>query len=148
MVQPQVDWKAGGAVWAQLFATAEVRYAIPQDLLMRIAYQECSWRPEVINCTVVSPAGARGMMQLMPQYFPDAGKSIVNDINIAGQLLANLYRRFSDWQLAVAAYNWGQGNVHHAIVTEGEPTLADLPPETVKYVTQVFGDVPIEGALV
>jgi len=87
-------------------------------------------------------------MQLLPKYFPNAGKSVVLDISNAAQLLANLHERFKDWQLAVAAYNWGQGNVHHEIVTDGTPKLADMPKETQNYVRAVFEDVPIAGVLV
>ena len=132
-----------------LLNQAETHYGIPPDLLARIAYQECSWRNEVIDGTVKSPAGAVGMMQLMPQFFPNAGQSIVNDISMAAQLLRNLYVRFQDWTVAVAAYNWGGGNVHKRYVEDDNNyRLGNYPPETQKYVTQVFGDVPMQGALV
>ena len=141
------SWLAAGANYLPMLNAAEDSYGIPRNLLARIAYQESSWRREVINGTVKSPAGAVGLMQLLPKYFPDAGRSIVLDINTAARLLSALYHRFHDWQLAVAAYNWGGGNVHHEIATDGKPTLADMPKETQNYVVDVFKDVPINGFL-
>ena len=142
------NWLTGGLDWLPLLNGAEDTYGIPRNLLARMAFQECSWRPEVINCTVKSPAGAVGMMQLMPKYFPNAGVSIANDIHLAAGLLAALHARFGDWQLAVAAYNWGGGNVHHEMAADGVPELADMPLETQRYVKDVFADVPIAGVLV
>ena len=142
-----MSWLDGGKPWLSLLNGAEDHYGIPRNLLTRIAYQECSWRPEVINGTVKSSVGAVGMMQLMPQFFPGAGVSIAADISTAAGLLANLYQRFHDWQLAVAAYNWGGGNVHQEGVKDGGYELADMPAETQNYVRKVFADVPMQGAL-
>jgi membrane-bound lytic murein transglycosylase D len=59
--------------------------------------------------------------------------------------LQRLYTMFGDWQLALAAYNWGEGNVQKAIKKNqslGKPTdfesLADLmPAETRNYVPKL-----------
>ena len=142
------SWLVAGLEWLPLLNGAEDTYGIPRNLLARIAYQECSWRPDVINGTVKSSAGAVGMMQLMPQYFPNAGASVANDIHLAAGALSAWYKRFGDWQLAVAAYNWGGGNVHHEMAADGVPELADMPVETQNYVRHVFQDVPIPGVLV
>jgi soluble lytic murein transglycosylase-like protein len=137
------DWKAGGEAYLPALADAEIRFGIPTDLLARVAFQECSWRPEVISGAVKSPAGAVGMMQLMPQFFPGAGVSWETDILTAAQYLCELHHEFSDWQLAVAAYNFGPGNVRK--YEDGE--LQVLPLETTNYVEQVFTDVPMDGAI-
>lgn len=139
-------WLVAGDAYLSLINGVEDAYFIPRNLLARVAYQECSWRPEVISGAIKSPAGAVGMFQLLPKYFPGAGQSIVADANTAGQLLTNLYLRFKDWTLALAAYNWGGGNVHHEMVTvDGVGnviTLEDLPTETANYVRAVCADVP------
>jgi membrane-bound lytic murein transglycosylase D len=63
--------------------------------------------------------------------------------------LVSLYTRFGDWQVAIAAYNWGGGNVHHEYVAAANTyILADMPAETQNYVKQIVGDVPVPGALV
>lgn len=138
-----VNWKTGGEPYLPTIAAAEDSYAIPTDLLARIAYQECSWRSGVIDGTIKSPAGAVGMMQLMPQFFPNAGENWTADLLTAAQYLARLHSEFNDWQLAVAAYNWGPGNV---VKYRTDPSMG-LPPETSDYVLDVFSDVPVSGAI-
>lgn len=144
-----MDWLTGADPYLSLLHGAETTFSLPTNLLVRVAFQECSWRAEVINCTIKSRVGAVGMFQLMPEYFPNAGLSVAADASTAAQLLANLYACFHDWQLAVASYDWGEGNVHHELVTDGgTPRLDHMPLETQRYVQQVFADVPIPGVLV
>lgn len=135
-----VNWKDGGEQYLPTIAQDEIAFGIPTDLLARIAYQECSWRPEVIYGQIKSPAGAVGMFQLMPQFFPNAGRSWEDDSVTAGDYLTQLYREFKDWQMAVAAYDWGPGNLRKY------PGIA-MPLETKNYVVSVFTDVPVEGSL-
>lgn len=138
-----------GPEWMPTLNATEVKYGIPHDLLGRIAYQESHFRPDIISGATRSAAGAVGIMQLLPQYFPGAGDNPANDIERAGQFLGSLYRRFGDWQVAVAAYNWGGGNVHHEFTVDADTyVLADMPKETRNYVTQIAADVPIPGVLV
>jgi soluble lytic murein transglycosylase-like protein len=147
-------WKSGGDQWLPLLAAAEVKCRIPTDLLARIAFQECSWRPGVILGVIPSSVGALGLMQLMPQFYesvrvarPFTTEATIAQIAEAAEFLASLWRRFNDWQEAVAAYNWGAGNEHHSYVEHGSYILADMPPQTQSYVKNVFTDVPIQGAL-
>lgn len=135
------------ALWLPTLAKAEIRHGIPTDLLARIAFQESSFRAGVISGAIKSKPGAVGIMQLMPQFFPGAGVDPVKDIDAAATFLVGLYRRFRDWQEAVAAYNWGAGNEHHAYVEHGAYRLCDMPTETQNYVRKVFADVPLAGAL-
>lgn len=140
-----VDWRSvgEGPTYVPILNTTEAQYGIPPDLLARIAYQESHFRSDIIDGTTTSPAGAVGIMQLMPQYFPGAGENPMDDIATAGQYLAKLYQEFGDWQLAVAAYNDGPGNVKAYLA--GTKTL---PLETQNYVAGVFADVPIQGSLI
>lgn len=140
-------WKAvqHGPVWVPVINATEVANSLPTDLLARIAYQESHFRPEIINGSKASSAGALGIMQLMPQYFatvqrptPFTTQDTVDQISEAGQLLAQLYRQFQNWTLAVAAYNWGAGNVNKFVAGNATP-----PSETVNYVSQILGDVPV-----
>jgi soluble lytic murein transglycosylase-like protein len=140
------DWKQGGEPYLPTLAGIEQTYSIPTDLLSRVAFQECSWRPEVIAGTVKSPVGAVGMFQLMPQFFSNAGISWQTDAVIAAKYLVDLHGQFDDdWQLAVAAYNWGPGNLRKWI--EAGSDHEKLPNETAAYITKVFGDVPIDGVI-
>ena len=137
-----MNWKSGGEAYLPYINQIEGEYGIPTDLLARIAYQECSWRSEVIFGPVTSSAGAVGMFQLMPHFFPQAGENWMNDCDTAAKYLVKLYNQFSDWQLAVAAYNWGPGNVHRHLEEGGV-----LPQETQNYIIQVFTDVPVRGSI-
>jgi soluble lytic murein transglycosylase-like protein len=135
-----------GPKWVPVINAAETSLGIPTDLLARIAYQESHFRPDIISGANVSSAGALGLMQMLPQYFasvrvptPFTDDDTAAQITEAGNLLASLYRQFSDWSLAVAAYNWGAGNVNNYLAGKGTA----LPDETATYVADVFGDVPM-----
>jgi hypothetical protein len=111
-----MNWKLQneGPKWVPVLNAAEDKYALPRDLLARQAFEESSYLSEIIDCTVVSTVGARGIMQLMPQFFPNAGKNPAIDIDTAASYMEHLLTRFGrDAQVALAAYNWGEGNVHH-----------------------------------
>ncbi len=129
-------------MWLPSLHAAEIRHGIPTNLLARLAFEESSFRSAVINGTVRSPVGAIGLMQLMPEFFKNAGRSTLDDIESAAELLANLYHRFHDWQTAVAAYNCGGGYMDE--VLKGEKTM---PVETRNYVAQIFADVPVPSSL-
>ena len=141
------QWKSLGAQYMPLLNAAEDKYGLPQDLLARMAFQESSFRPGVISGAIKSPVGAVGILQLMPRYFEGAGVSVTTDIDMAGEYLASLHRSFQDWQVAVAAYNWGPGNVTHQHTCTGRYCLDQMPAETQNYVRQIFTDVPLMGAL-
>lgn len=132
-----MNWKDAGAAYLPLLHATETHYGIPADLLARMAYQESRWRNDIITGAKVSPAGAVGIMQMLPQYFPDVDlTNPAQSIEAGGAYLKGLYNRFGTWELAVAAYNAGPGNVHKY---KGVPPFA----ETMAYVKDVFGDVPV-----
>lgn len=123
-----------------LFRPVEQQFGIPENLLARIGYQESRWRDDIVSGQLKSKAGATGIMQMEPQFFPNVDLTDpVASIETAGRYLSNLYHQFKDWKLAVAAYNAGPGNVRK---------YAGIPPfhETMDYVTQVFMDVPVQEA--
>lgn len=125
------------AQYAQLIADAEDRYAIPRDLLARLLYQESRYRQDIITGQVKSPVGALGIAQFMPATAAEMGIDPLNPaqaIDGAGRYLAKLYGRTGSWTEALAAYNWGIGNV----TRKG---LAVAPLETRNYFTQILADV-------
>jgi soluble lytic murein transglycosylase-like protein len=144
-----------GPKWIPALNAAEAARGIPTNLLARMAFQESSFRPGVISGVIPSDEGALGLMQLLPQFFksvcvpvPFTDDDTNAQITEAAAFLVSLYGRFGDWQEAVAAYNWGAGNEHHESIIDGGYVLADMPPQTQTYVREVFGDVPIPGALI
>lgn len=133
-----------GPVWVPVLNQTEVALGIPANLLARIAYQESSFRPDVIAGTNTSTAGALGLMQLMPQYFdtvqrpvPFSSQDTLDQIAQAGQLLVSDYRQLGNWTAAVAAYNAGAGAIGKVLAG-----TATLPAETAKYIQQVSADLP------
>jgi soluble lytic murein transglycosylase-like protein len=139
-------WKTGGELYLPSLAAAEAKYALPADLLARVAFEECSWRPEIIDYTVKSSTGAMGILQLEPRFFPGVGGGWKTDIPIGAAELERLHAHYADWQLAIAAYNWGEGDVDRWDAQGGG--FSKLPTQTQNYVTQVFGDVPVVGSVI
>ena len=114
---------------------------------------ELVWLAEVesgFDAQARSPAGASGMFQLMPATAKDFGLSLWprdqrNQPEVAAQAAARylrqLYERFGDWRLAVAAYNCGEGTVERSLqryrAKTYERVAAHLPAETQMYVPKV-----------
>lgn len=102
------------------------------DLAVRVAKQESGFRPDA-----VSRAGARGIMQLMPETARELGVDINDPMqNIRGgtRYLARQQRAFGSPELALAAYNAGPGRVREFLRTGRE-----LPRETQNYVQALTG---------
>lgn len=88
---------------------AAAKYAIPQDLFLRLIEQESGWNPRAI-----SHKGAIGLTQLMPDTARGLGVDPYDpEQNIYGgaRYLAQQYQTFRNWRLALAAYNAGPGAV-------------------------------------
>ncbi|HTW50810.1 MAG TPA: lytic transglycosylase domain-containing protein [Stellaceae bacterium] len=106
---------------------------VPVGLLTRLIWQESRFRADAI-----SPKGAQGIAQFMPETSANRGLSDPFDpemaIPKAAALLADLTRRFGNVGLAAAAYNAGTARV--AAWLDGS---AGLPTETQSYVLAVTG---------
>lgn len=125
------------AKYAAAIAAAEDRNGIPRDLLARLLYQESRYREDIITGKVRSPVGALGIAQFMPATAREMGIDPLNPaqaIDGAGRYLARLHRSLGGWALALAAYNWGIGNVQRR-------GLDAAPLETRNYFAQILADV-------
>ena len=101
-----------------------------------------------------SPAGASGLWQFMPatgrhfnleqDWWYDGRRDVVAATRAALDYMSSLYRTFGDWELALAAYNSGQGRVQNAINSNrraGKPARfwdLNLPAETTAYVPKLI----------
>lgn len=113
---------------------------LPEDLLVRLAWQESRFRNDIITGQKVSSAGAKGMFQLMPVHWPYVDPTDWQaSANYAAQMLRRLYNRFGTWALALAAYNWGEGNL-------ARKGIAAAPLETRNYYNQILADIGQEVA--
>ncbi len=116
--------------YADLFNAASQRYGVPATLLSAVARQESGYDPRA-----VSPAGAQGLMQLMPGTARGLGVTNSFDpaqaVDGAARMLRDLTARFGSTELALAAYNAGPGAV---MKYDGVPPYA----ETQRYVQNVM----------
>lgn len=129
-----------GEKYRPLFDAAESKYGIPHGLLFRQAYQESHFRDDIISGKVRSAAGAVGIMQIVLRWHPLLSEAqAINPataIPYAGKYLRDLRKQFGTWELALAAYNWGPGNV-------SKTPAAQWPAETKNYVAEITADVNV-----
>lgn len=92
------------------------------------------------NPRAVSPAGAQGLFQFMPKTSAWLGVDPWDPVS-ARQGAERYYRylldKFGDPDIALAAWNWGEGNVARNIKTYGRFNLAAAPRETQDFVPRV-----------
>ena len=131
-----------GILFAPFFRDAEYQYALPTRLVARVAEQESNFDPGAYNAR----SGASGMMQIIPKWHPGVNVTDLDprdDILYAAKYLRENHNRFGSWSKALAAYNWGPGNLSKAIDTHAGNWLAHAPRETQNYVRNVTGDLGI-----
>jgi soluble lytic murein transglycosylase-like protein len=126
-----------------LLNAAAAKYGVPASLAIAVANQESGGNQYNSNGGVLtSSAGALGVMQLMPATAAGLGVDPTDTAqNIDGgvRYLSQLLQEFGgDQTLALAAYNWGPGNV-------SKYGLSNWPAETENYVSSILSS--IGGAL-
>lgn len=124
------------------------RYDMPEELKAMAVIESA------LNPRAVSRAGAKGMWQFMyataKMYdlhidsFVDERLDPVKSAEAAAQYLKDSYEIFGDWNLAIASYNCGAGNVNRAIRRSGGKRefwdiYPYLPRETRGYVPAFVG---------
>ena len=106
-----------------------------------------------VNPQAVSTARATGMWQFMPatgksfdlkqNAFRDDRRDVLASTRAALDYLQRLHNMFGDWHLALAAYNWGEGNVGKALARNQRSQLGltytdlNMPTETRYYVPKL-----------
>lgn len=135
---PGAGFGGGGASpYASLFEQAGARYGIDPSVLAAVARAESGYNP-----LAVSPAGAQGLMQLMPGTAEGLGVDAFDPaqaVDGAARLLSDHIRQFGSLPLALAAYNAGPGAVTR---------YGGIPPyrETQGYVTRILDDLRSEAS--
>lgn len=133
------DWvlPPEGDQYADLISSAAIAHGIDERLLGRVLWQESRFDPEVVSGRRLGGAGEIGIAQFMPTTAEDLGIDPLNieqSINGAAKYLRQLYDRFGSWPKALAAFNWGQGNL-------SRKGFANAPESTKQYVAGVTRDV-------
>ena len=117
--------------WLAVARDAARQHGVPEDLFLRLVQQESGW-----NNGAVSPKGALGLAQLMPDTAALLGVDPADpEENLEGgaRYLRMQFNAFGTWPLALAAYNAGPGAVEEH---GGVPPFA----ETENYVQVIWGE--------
>ena len=105
------------------------------------------------NPTAMSVSRASGIWQFMPStgthyglkqnFWFDSRRDVIAATEGALNYLQKLYADFGDWQLALAAYNWGEGNVARSVAKNqaanlrGDYASIRMPDETRNYLPKL-----------
>ncbi|MFT3836463.1 MAG: transglycosylase SLT domain-containing protein [Myxococcaceae bacterium] len=137
------NWKAAkghsASEYDALINESAKKYGVEPRFVKAVIEQESHFNPNVS-----SKKDASGLMQLLPGAWSDMGGGNRNDpktnIDHGTKYLAQLLKRYGgDQQKALAAYNWGMGNVDkHLKAHNGQLVLSQAPAETRGYVTNIM----------
>jgi membrane-bound lytic murein transglycosylase D len=160
LVTSQLQWYTSRPDYIQRTTTRASLYLyhVVQELEKRNMPTELALLPFIesaFNPQAYSTAKAAGMWQFIPSTgrdfnlkqsaFKDERRDVIASTDAALTYLQRLYGMFGDWQLALAAYNWGEGSVQRAVNRNraaGLPTdfntlSQQMPIETRNYVPKL-----------
>ena len=158
LVRDREKWYASRPDYIQRMTERGTKYLfyIVEELERRNMPSELALLPFIesaFNPQAVSRAKAAGMWQFMPatgkdfdlkqNMFRDDRRDVLASTRAALDYLQKLYDMFGDWHLALAAYNWGEGNVGRAIARNQKAKKGTgyldlkMPMETQMYVPKL-----------
>lgn len=120
--------------WGKEIQAASAKYDVDPALVAAVIEQESGGKPDI-----TSPAGAIGLMQLMPITAKELGINPYNPAqNIEGgtKYLAKQLHRFGSVEMALAAYNAGPENVfnfRYMYIAETQNYIRNVPALMNKY---------------
>lgn len=136
------SYPPGTARWHREIGEASRRFAIPAEWIARVIHAESGGRTKINGRPTTSPAGAMGLMQLMPETWEEVRARYrlgrdphqPRDNILAGTAyLKEMYDRFG-YPGLFAAYNAGPGTYTRHLTTG-----SSLPRETRSYLRRVVG---------
>lgn len=158
LVDMQTTWYTERPDYVQRMTERSQKYLyhIVEELEARNMPTELALLPFIesaYNPQALSVAKAAGMWQFIPgtgrtynlkqNMWQDERRDVLASTSAALDYLSRLHDMFGDWYLALAAYNWGEGNVQRAIARNqaaGLPTdyqSLRMPNETRNYVPKL-----------
>lgn len=160
LVSNQLTWYSTRTDYIQRTVQRGSRYLfhVVEELEKRGMPTELALLPFIesaFNPQAISTAKASGMWQFMAatgrdfnlkqNMFKDDRRGVLDSTDAALTYLERLHGMFGDWQLALAAYNWGEGSVQRAIKKQQamglpidfESLSALMPNETKNYLPKL-----------
>ncbi|MCL1960857.1 MAG: transglycosylase SLT domain-containing protein [Desulfovibrionaceae bacterium] len=158
LVRQQEQWYASRPDYIERMVERSRMYIfhVVEELELRDMPTELALLPYIesaFNPQAVSSARAAGLWQFMPgtgrdfqltqNILRDDRRNVLDSTRAALDYLQKLHGMFGDWHLALAAYNWGQGNVKRAIERNQAAGLGtgyldiNMPAETRNYVPKL-----------
>ncbi|MHB8406244.1 MAG: transglycosylase SLT domain-containing protein [Gammaproteobacteria bacterium] len=116
---------------------ASKKYGVPAGILNRLSMDESGY-----GRSLISSAGALGVDQFMPGTAKGYGINPLDtrqSTDAAGKMLIGLFAKYKSWNKAIAAYNWGGGNLDADIKRHGADWLEYAPKQTQGEVRNVVG---------
>ncbi len=125
---------------------------VPQDLIY-LAVAESGFQPQAVN----HRSGAGGMWQFMPHgpyglernAYVDERFDPEKSTRAYARYMKFIYDQLGDWYLSMAGYDWGAGNIQHAVQKTGYADFWELykrnnlPAETKNYVPEILAAIII-----
>jgi membrane-bound lytic murein transglycosylase D len=159
LVQNHVDWYAARPEYVQrMVARSQLYlYHIVEEVEKRGMPTEVALLPMIesaFNPKAYSTSHASGIWQFIPStgkhfgleqsWWYDGRRDVTAATDAALDYLQKLHDMFDSWELALAAYNWGEGSVQRAIAKnrkQGLPTdylSLTMPAETRNYLPKLM----------
>lgn len=121
-----------------MITSASSKYKVKPSLVAAIASVETGGS---FKTNLTSSAGAYGLMQLMPVH-GEGRKDPVKNVEIGTKYIHDMLKKYPTVELALAAYNWGPGNLDALIKKKGTNDWNELskhmPKETRDYIPKVL----------
>ena len=158
LVQQQENWYSSSPDYVARMVDrgSHFLYHVVEEIERRRMPTEIALLPMIesaYNPQAYSRAHASGMWQFIPStgkiyglrqnFWYDGRRDVLAATSAALDYLEKLYNEFGDWNLALAAYNWGEGAVGRAVArnkARGLPTDYEslaMPLETRKYLPKL-----------
>jgi hypothetical protein len=128
-----------GGKYRPMALDAANKYDLDPAIFFGLVRQESNWG----HVDDVNSAGALGLTQVVPPKYGYSKEQLLGDaalqLDVGAHYLSDMYKQFQKWELALAAYNAGPGNVLK---------YGGIPPfkETQDYVPKVVGYADEERA--
>lgn len=137
-------WPSGADAYKDAIVQACDDAGVPVPILAWLLWKESRYNPAIIDGSKRSSAGAMGIAQFMPATAQevlgsvDAALDPAQAIPGAANYLARLYASTKTWAGALAAYNWGLGNLR-------KQGIDQAPAETRDYYTTILAKANVSG---